>query len=184
MSQQIHFTYDLEKGSYAMLVAKLRELAGTKANTYIARALNKTATSARVKLAQKAQASYTVKSGGFKKDMQIKKASAGNLVAEIRSHGDTLNVTKFKWSRSKAGAKVDVVRGGLKHLGPAGRRAFSYNGAVFVRTSKERLPIEKKKSKSVPYMLGSDNRVWGPTRPQIGADLQKYMRQQIKSLIG
>lgn len=184
MNQSIKFSYELEQGSYAALTAKLRELAGTKANTYIARALNKTATTARVKLATKAQSSYTVKSAGFKQNMQIQKASAGNLVAEIHSDGETLSATKFKWSQSKAGAKIDVVKSGLKHLGPAGRRAFSYNGAIFVRTSSARLPIEKKKSKSVPYMIGSDNRVWGPMRPQIGSDLEKYMKQQIKYLIG
>lgn len=185
MSQAIEFHYELDQGDFAAITAKLRELAGNKANTYIARALNKTATSARVKLGNKAQASYTVKSGGFKKDMKIDKASAGNLVAVIRSNGDTLSVTKFRWSKGgKSGAKVDVVHGGLKHLGPEKRRAFAYNGAVFVRTGSERVPIEKKKSKSVPYMIGSENRVWGPMRPQVGSDLEKFMRQQIATLIG
>lgn len=181
----IEFSYELEKSSYDALVKKLEELAGTKARVYIARALNKTAVTARVKLAAKAQASYTVKKGGFNSDMQIKHASAGDLVAEIRSHGDTLSVTKFHWSSGgKSGAKVDVVYGGLKHLGPEKRRAFAYNGAVFVRTGPERTPIEKKKSKSVPYMLGSENRVWGPMRPQIQSDLEHYMRQQIAMLVG
>ena len=60
----------------------------------------------------------------------------------------------------------------------------SANGQVYVRQSSSRLPIEKLKSKSVPYMLGSENRVWGPMRPSIEADLQKYMRQQIAMLVG
>lgn len=188
MGQLINFTYKLDEGDFARLSQKLQELAGDKARTYIARALNKTATSARVKLAQKAQASYTVKSGGFKKDMQIDKASAGNLVATIRSSGNTLEVKKFHYSTPQTGVKIDVVRSGLKPIIKYGNKAFvgkgKANGQVYVRTSSARLPIEKIKSKSVPYMIGSEPRVWGPMRPQIGADLQKYMRQQIALLVG
>ena len=188
MSQTITFSYELDQGDFAVITAKLRELAGNKANTYIARALNKTATSARVKLGNKAQASYTVKSGGFKKDMQIDKATAGNLVAVIHSDGNTLDVPKFKWSHPSSGVKIDVVRSRLKRMGKYGNTAFfgkgKLNGQVYVRKGKPRLPIEKLKSKSVPYMLGSENRVWGPTRPQIESDLKKYMEQQIKALVG
>ena len=214
MSQGVKFSYELEKGSYAALTAKLREVAGTKANTYIARALNKTATSARVKLGNKAREAYTVKSRGFKSDMQIKKANAGNLVAEIKSHGDTLSIRDFKNSFSRPNpAKVDIVKSGLKPIYKYGNKAFVGYGRlsggkhVFVRTGqpakrykgvasnryrsktgkgvpKSREALEKIKGKSVPYMLGSENRVWGPMRPQIGSDLEKYMRQQIKALIG
>lgn len=216
MSQTITFSYELDQGDFAAITAKLRELAGNKANTYIARALNKTATSARVKLGNKAQASYTVKSGGFKEDMQIDKATAGNLVATIRSYGDTLDVPKFSWSPGgKSGVKIDVVRSGLKNITLNGNKSFVMKvgrverdkktgkkipkmrknrvtgektqvmaNLVFARVGKSRLPIWKMKSKSVPYMLGSENRVWGPTRPQIESDLKKYMQQQIKALVG
>ena len=188
MAYTAHFTWELEQGSFAALTQKLYELAGNKARVYIARALNKTATSARVKLAAKAQASYTVKTGGFKKDLRLTPANAGNLVAILQSNGNTLDVPKFHWSHPKSGVKIDVVRSGLKPLGKYGNKAFvgggSANGQVYVRQSSSRLPIEKLKSKSVPYMLGSENRVWGPMRPSIEADLQKYMRQQIAMLVG
>ena len=186
--QMITFSWELNEGDFAALTAKLRELAGTKANTYIARALNKTATSGRVKLGDKAQASYTVKSGGFKKDMQIDKATAGNTVAIIHSEGNTLDVPKFKWTHPKSGVKIDVVRSSLKPMHKYGNTAFhgkkKLNGQVYVRKGEARLPIEKLKTKSVPYMIGSDNRVWGPIRPQIESDLQKYMKQQIAALLG
>ena len=189
----IEFSYELEKSTYDALVKKLEELAGNKARTYIARALNKTAVTARVKLAAKAQASYTVKKAGFNSDMKIKNASAGNLVAEIRSQGNTLDISRFHWSNSRSsGVKVDVVRSGLKPLTKYGNKAFVGGGIlkgkssakVYVRQSPARLPIEKLKSKSVPYMLGSENRVWGPMRPQIQSDLEHYMRQQIAMLVG
>lgn len=215
--QMITFSWELDEGDFAALTAKLRELAGTKVNTYIARALNKTATSARVKLGDKARASYTVKSTGFKEDMQIDRATAGNLTAVIHSNGDTLHVNKFKWSRNGGshGVRIDVVRSGLKEMHLNGNKAFvikvgrtKYNkktkkrekvmrrnrvtgemeqsmaDIVFARPGKSRLPIYVMKSKSVPYMLGSENRVWGPTRPEIESDLQKYMKQQIAALLG
>ena len=184
----VTITYKLDEGEFAAITKKLQDIAGNKARVYIARALNKTATTARVKLAAKAQASYTVKTGGFKKDMQIKKASAGDLTAIIRSHGDTLDIKKFKYSAPKSGVKVDIVRSGLKPLGKYGNKAFvgrgSANGHVYVRQTKDRLPIEKLKSKSTPYMIGSRNRVYGVLEPQIKSDLKKYMGQQIKALIG
>ena len=188
MSGQIEFTFELDQGEFAAITAKLQELAGNKARTYIARALNKTAVTARKNLAAKAQASYTVKKGGFNKDMQIKKATAGDLTAIIRSHGNTLDIKKFKYSAPKSGVKADIVREGLKQIRKYGNKAFigrgSANGHVYVRQTQERLPIEKIKSKSTPYMLGNKNRVWEPTRPQIESDLKKYMKQQIEVLIG
>ena len=186
--QMVNFTFTVDEADYAQIMQKLNDLAGDKARVYMARALNKTATSARVKLAQKAQQSYTVKTAGFKKDMQIDKASSGNLVAVIHSDGNTLEVKKFHYSAPKSGVKIDVVRTGLKPITKYGNKAFigkgSANNQVYVRLGKPRTPIEKVKSKSVPYMIGSENRVWGPMRPQIGSDLQKYMNQQIALLMG
>ena len=77
-------TYQVDQASLQRVQRKLGTMQ-SKAPIVISRALNKTAVSARQRLATRAQAAYTVKSGGFKKDMQIKKASSGNLVAEIRS---------------------------------------------------------------------------------------------------
>jgi hypothetical protein len=119
--------------------------------------------------------------------MSIAKAYAGNLVAVISSHGNTLDVPKFKWSHPKSGVRIDVVKTGLKTMGKYGNTAVyglgSLNGMAYVRKGRSRYPIEKLKSKSVPYMIGSDNRVWGPTRPQIEADLIRYMNQQLKLLV-
>lgn len=129
MSTEIRFHYELDKGEFSALTAKLQELAGSKARTYIARALNKTATTARKKLAQKAQETHTVQIGGFNKDMNIDRANAGNLVATIKSNGETLNIHYFKWSPNgshKGGepVKFDAVRSGLKDRGLNGNKAF------------------------------------------------------------
>lgn len=187
--QAIEFTYKLDEGEFAALTQKLQELAGNKARTHIARALNKTATTARKKLRDKTKATHTVKVGGFNKEMTIKKASAGDLTAIIRATGDTLNVHYFKWSPSggnKKGSRpvrVDVVKSGLKDLGLNGNKAFSRGNLVFARQGRERLPIQILKGPSVPGMVKSD-RVWTPTRPEIESDLKKYMEQQIAQLVG
>lgn len=76
--------YQVDEQMLKEVQAKLGEMS-RKAPTVISRALNKVAVTARVDLANKAQATYTVKSGGFKKDMTIRKASAGRLEAVIHS---------------------------------------------------------------------------------------------------
>ena len=86
--------YQVDEQMLEEVQAKLGEMS-RKAPTVISRALNKVAVTARVDLANKAQATYTVKSGGFKKDMTIRKASAGRLEAVIHSQGKPLSITKF-----------------------------------------------------------------------------------------
>ena len=208
--QMITFDYRLDEGEFAALTEKLNELAGSKARTHIARALNKTATTARVKLANKARESYTVKSRGFKGDMQIKKASAGNTVAIIRSQGSPLSMKEFKYSFSRPNpVRADIVQTGFKNVVKYGNKAFRgtgrLGGNVYVRTGKpakrykgiglerykkagksipkSREALEKLFSKSVPYMLGS-HRVWMPSSLEIQSALKRYMEQQIKQLLG
>ena len=134
--QAVKFEFKLDKGEFAKLTAKLRKLSGNHAGTYIARALNKTATSGRKTLAEKAQETHTVQKGGFNKDMRIKNATAGNLVAKIEAEGETLNVHYFKW-RPNAGSKRgmrpvqnDIVKGGMKD------RTLSGNGAFVIKVGR------------------------------------------------
>ena len=56
--------YQVDEQMLEEVQAKLGEMS-RKAPTVISRALNKVAVTARVDLANKAQATYTVKSGGF-----------------------------------------------------------------------------------------------------------------------
>ena len=133
-----------------------------KAPTVISRALNKVAVTARVDLANKAQATYTVKSGGFKKDMTIRKASAGRLEAVIHSQGKPLSITKFIYGNIKA------------FKGP--------NGQIYQRRSTARLPIKKLSSNSIPKMIGNEEKVYGVVKPSIDRNLQHYVEQQIELL--
>ena len=86
--------YQVDEQMLEEVQAKLGEMS-RKAPTVISRALNKVAVTARVDLANKAQATYTVKSGGFKKDMTIRKASAGRLEAVIHSQASRSQSLSF-----------------------------------------------------------------------------------------
>ena len=167
--------------------AKLGEMS-RKAPTVISRALNKVAVTARVDLANKAQATYTVKSGGFKKDMTIRKASAGRLEAVIHSQGRPLDIDKFHVTApQKAGAKANIIKGnGLKQLIKGNIKAFKgkgdLHGKIYQRVGKERKPIKKLKSNSIPKMIGNEEKVYGVVKPSIDRNLQHYVEQQIELL--
>ena len=158
----------------------------SKAPVVISRALNKTAVSARQRLATRAQQAYTVKSGKFKKNMEIKRATSGNLEAVIRSEGKPLNVTNFKYTAPKSGAKSQIVAsGGLKQLIMGNIKAFKgKNGLIWQRRSESRKPIKVLKSNSIPIMIGSEKRVYGLEKKNIESDLKKYVEAQIKLLVG
>lgn len=180
-------TYEVDQGMLQEVQEKLGEMRN-KAPTVISRALNKTAVSARQKLAAKAQATYTVKSAGFKGAMDIRRASAGHLVAEIHSEGKPLSIVKFHTTfPKKAGGKANIIQGGgLKQLLYGGKiKAFKGpGGQMYQRRSNSRLPIKKLSSNSIPIMIGNEERVFGVVKPQIDSDLRHYMEQQIALLVG
>jgi hypothetical protein len=179
--------YQVDEQMLEEVQAKLGAMKA-KAPTVISRALNKTATTARVDLASKAQATYTVKSGGFKKDMTIKKASAGRLEAVIHSGGRPLDIDRFHITApKKTGAKANIIKGGgLKQLIKGNIKAFKgtgkLNGKIYQRVGTERKPLKKLKSNSIPKMIGNEQRVYGIVKPSIDRNLQHYVEQQIELL--
>lgn len=180
--------YQVDEQMLEEVQAKLGAMKA-KAPTVISRALNKTATTARVDLASKAQATYTVKSGGFKKDMTIQKATAGNLEAVIRSQGKPLPIDKFHTTAAKrSGAKANIIKGGgLKQLIKGNIKAFRAtmkNGhkGIFQRQGRERLHIKQLYSNSIPKMIGNEQRVYGVVKPSIDKHLRHYVEQQIELL--
>ena len=157
--------YQVDEQMLEEVQAKLGEMS-RKAPTVISRALNKVAVTARVDLANKAQATYTVKSGGFKKDMTIRKASAGRLEAVIHSQGKPLSITKFHTTApKKTGAKANIIKGGgLKQLIYGNIKAF------------------KGPNGQIPKMIGNEEKVYGVVKPSIDRNLQHYVEQQIELL--
>lgn len=179
----INVSYEVDQASLKQVQQKLGDMK-SKAPTVIARGLNQTAVTARQDLAEKAQESYTVKTGKFKSNMKISKAYAGNLEAIIRSNGKPLNITNFKSSKpKKSAAKADITKTGLKAIEMSGIKAFGgKNGLIWQRRSKARLPIKPLKSNSIPKMI-EGKRVFKELEPKIQETLQKEINRQIKLLV-
>lgn len=179
--------YQVDEQMLEEVQAKLGEMS-RKAPTVISRALNKVAVTARVDLANKAQATYTIKTGGFKKDMTIRKASAGRLEAVIHSEGRPIDIDRFHTTAAKkSGAKANIIKGGgLKQLIKGNIKAFrgkgDLHGKIYQRLGKERNPIKKLRSNSIPKMIGNEQRVYGVVKPSIDRNLQHYVEQQIELL--
>lgn len=183
-------TYEIDQAQLRAVQERLGSMR-SKAPLVISRALNKTATTARVDLARRAQEAYTIKSGGFKKEMTIQKANRGNLVAVIHSSGRPITSIRFKYSKNAQGkggraARLNVVKGnGLKPLDKGGIKAFiGPNGHIFQREGAARKPIKRISSNSIPKMIGSERHVYGIERPHINQNLNKYMEQQIALIVG
>lgn len=148
----------------------------------VCRAVNKTASQSKTMLATKVREEYTVKSGKFKRNMNIKKATYSLPEAEIRAHGSPMGITSFKTSApKKAGGKAAIIKGnGLKQLIKGQIKAFKGpGGQMYQRKGPKRLPIKKLFSNSAPKMIEND-RVYGQLKPEIESILQKNIEAQIK----
>lgn len=187
----IDITYELDKASLREVEKRLGDISN-KAPTVISRALNRTATSGRKELVSGVRTTYTIKAGGAKADMQIKKASAGNLEAIIYSNGSPHAIIHFKHSAPASGAKVGVKKGGLKPINVHGNKAFKgggkLNGQIYVRLGKEKKPIKKLFSNSMPKMVEmvytGKSGVGEALKPKIEERLHKEIERQIKYLVG
>lgn len=180
-------TYEVDQQMLNDVVQKLGKLKG-QAPVAISRALNKTAVTAREDLVKQAQNVYTIKTGGFKKGMTIKRASYRNLEAIIRSKGRPTDIIKFNhdFPKSGSGGRQEVIAGkGLQTIiGPRKIKAFKGpHGQMFQRQTKNRLPIKKLMSNSVPKMIGNEEKVYGKVKPVIDDNLKKYMEAQIGLIV-
>ncbi len=154
----------------------------------ISRALNKTATSARKHLSDGIKQLYTAKVSGVKSAMRIKKATTGDLSAEVNASGSPLKISLFHTGKNtrKKGAKVEILRGnGLRPIGIHGNKAYK-NGEIYARTSAARGPNIQFKGPSVPKMILNDSSggAFEKVDPQIKEDLHRYMAAQIELLVG
>lgn len=185
-------TVKVDNVSLEKIQKKLGDMS-SKAPQVLRNALNDTAKKANRRLAKKAQETYTVKTGGFTKAMKIKRATLGNLEAELRATGGTLALNKFKVSPAsvrKGSEKPSVTKAkvikanGMKPLVKGDLKAFVNRFGVVQRKGKERLPIKALRSNSIPKMLGSEKRVYGIVKPQIGSDLKDNVNKQINKVLG
>lgn len=184
----IDIKYEIDKASLQNVEKRLGDISA-KAPTVIARALNRTAITARKDLVAGVRKSYTVKYGAVKSNMRIIKATPGNLEAIIRSSGSPLHIPKFSHSKAKSGAKAGIKQGGMKQIHVNGNKAWGgVNGLIWARTGKDRLPIKALMSNSVPKMVEKvfegNSGVGEALKPKIEDRLHKEIERQIKYLVG
>ncbi len=150
-------------------------------------ALNQTARQARTDLKNQVRKQYTVKAGKVSQAMRIQKATNTKLDATIFVKGKVLNITNYKTSAPKKGAKAQVKKdGGLKQLvGPKEITAFKgKNGLIWQRRGKGRYPIKPLKSLSIPKAVGDEKKVYGVVRPEIKRNLKANVDAQVRRILG
>ncbi len=160
-------------------------------------AINQTAKQARKELATEAQKKYVVKSGRFNKAMKIKKATARNFAAIIKTTGKAMGLKDFKVSPATMQTgnnrppilKAKVLKaGGMKSLEKGDLKAFitkfsSKHLAVVQRRGKKRFPIKTLSANSIPIMLGNKQRVYGIVEPNIKKNLKVNVEKQVKKVL-
>jgi len=159
-------------------------------------AVNKTAKQAKADLAEKAQETYVVKKTRITKAMATKNATLGNPEATINITGAQMELKDFKVSPAtyKTGsarpsvtkAKV-LLSSSLKPLASS-NKAFlakfrSGHVSVVQRKTKERYPLKKLLSNSVPKMVGSQERVYGIVEPDIYDNLMANIQAEIRKVL-
>jgi len=196
MSQTI--TYEVNKRDLMRVENRLKGME-RKAPKVFKAAINATAKDAVNLMAASADKSYTVKSGGWKRNMKTQKASTGKLCATITSKGKTLSIIDFKFRGNRAtpggsAASTDIVKTGMKKLQKSGIKAFRGRGGnagfsknIWQRKGKSRLPIRRLSANSVPKMLEmtykGNHGISGGLKKPIQQALHKHINEEIKKLI-
>ena len=158
-------------------------------------AVNKTAKQAKAAMAQKAQETYVVKKTRFTKSMATKNATTAKPEAIIKVTSEQLELKDFKVSPatykpkdrpSVTKAKV-LLSSSLKGLS-ANTKAFLAkfkNGHVSVvqRRGKDRYPLKKLLSNSIPKMVGNQEKVYGIVEPDIYDNLMANIRAEIGKVL-
>lgn len=129
-----------------------------------ARAINRAAEAARTQAGRSVRETYTIKHRDVLNTIKIKKASANDLTADIRSRGSARKLMDFRVNpkapqpRRKKLVSVSVKKGSNKSIknGFVAKMTSGHMN-VFARTSKKRLPIKGLYGPSVPQMLGNES---------------------------
>lgn len=184
-------TFELDEVTVKDIELRLGALR-TKAPTALKNAINATAKDARTDLWAKANATYTIKKGGFNKDMKLTPANVGNLEAVLLTRGAPIEMIKFRVTGRKGTPRVEILRGQVKSMGD---RSFVNNVAKkgththvavakYIGGKNSRLKIQKKFSVSSPIMIGNERKVYGIVEPNIIKNLQNNVDKQVSKILG
>lgn len=159
----------------------------SKTPVVVSRAINKTATTARQRLANQVKATYTYKKS-VRSQMTIKRATYGSLDAVIESRGYTHRSTSFKFSFSKrAGANIQTLKGGggeSLHPPKAWRRGDFIRQRKLDDNGKPVWRYETKtlRGPSTPKMVENE-KVYGRVKGDIESVLHANIERAIQSVL-
>ena len=184
-------TFELDEITVRDIELRLGALRA-KAPTALKNAINMTAKDARTDLWAKANATYTIKKGGFNKDMKLTPANVGSLEAILLTRGAPIEMIKFRVTDRKGTPRVEILRGQVKSMGD---RSFVNNVAKkgththvavakYIGGKDSRLKIQKKFSVSSPIMIGNERKVYGIVEPNIIKNLQDNVDKQVHKILG
>ena len=131
----------------------LNDLAQKNVPIAAARALNKTITNVRTEASRAIRIERALSAKVVKAALNTSKATRYKLTASLTASGRPIPLREYAARETLKGVTVKVSPGARKRIKVNGNAAFlidKYGGHVFVRTTNERLPIEKRYGPSIP----------------------------------
>lgn len=126
------------------------------ADKAIARAMNRAVSMSRTQSGKLLTAAYTVKSGTVKKDFHIRRAKPKDMVATLKVSGTKIPYKDFKIRprNDTTGKNIKPVKVEIRKGNPFKvERGYVWQGNVFKRRGKSRLPVIKEQGPAVAQML-------------------------------
>lgn len=155
-----------------------------KAPQLLARVLNRTITNVKKNLTDSVRKNYLVKASDINKTLTIKKASAGNPHAQIKSIGQRILLYKFrvtpkvpKPQNPPKSYKAKVLKQSSLKSVKGGFVAQMKSGhlGIFKRLGSKKLPVKELVGPSVPQMISNKNVI-----KKIESEAQKTIKKRLK----
>lgn len=150
----------------------------------MARAINRSAITARAAASQEIRAKYIIRASDVKSAIKINKATAGKLSAQVSASGPVIPLMKFDVTPKKqnnAIVRARVKKGGSRKPVQNGFIVSAYNN-VYARESDSRYPIKGSYGPSIAQMMGEGTIIKNiATRAQ--ETLDKRMEHDMKRLL-
>ncbi|MEQ6355923.1 phage tail protein [Lysinibacillus sp. M3] len=172
---KLHHVEELEK-----LFAKTPK----EAPIIMARAINRSAVTARATASQEIRAKYIIRASDVKSAIKINKATSGKLSAQVSASGPVIPLMKFDVTPKKSSdviVRARVKKGGSRKPVQNGFIVSAYNN-VYARTGDSRYPIKGAFGPSIAQMMGERTIIKNiATRSQ--ETLDKRMEHEMRRLI-
>lgn len=147
---------------HAEKLEHLFSIAPKEAKIILWRALNRAATAAQTRASVSIRSRYIIKSTDIKKRIKIRKATASNLVAQIRASGPVNPLMKFDVTPKFPDIKhvrARVLKSSPMKPIQSGFVTRTQNGFVnvFTRVGRSRYPIQGRYGPSIAQMMGHED---------------------------